>query len=30
VIYLTPSLTIGADDLTRLTSAIVKVVRERR
>jgi adenosylmethionine-8-amino-7-oxononanoate aminotransferase len=28
VIYLTPSFTITPDELTKLTSAIVKVVKE--
>jgi len=30
VIYLTPSFTIAPDELSKLTSAIVKVVREIR
>jgi adenosylmethionine-8-amino-7-oxononanoate aminotransferase len=28
IIYLAPSFTIGPDELSRLTSAIVKVVRD--
>ena len=30
IVYLTPAFTIGADDLARLTAAVVKVVREMR
>ncbi len=30
VVYLTPSFTISADELSRLTGAIVKILRERR